>query len=237
MACSPRRSEEIGELAGGRLAAAKTSELLEHLEACPACSAELDLVADLLHAPAFSSAARPSRSMLRRVGGLVALAAAAAVLFFFLRSEGPERRPRDLARLAPPPAAGLVLRGAEGQQPETGFERGIQHLAAGDHAQAAAGFQTLLTARPDDPLVLFYLGVARLQLGELDAGLEALRRAQGLGTGLLAEHALWYQAQAHLAGDEGAAAERCLRRLVELDGDYEPNARALLAELEPLLGR
>jgi hypothetical protein len=237
MACTPERSEKIGELAGGRLGAADAAGLLEHLEACAACSEELDLVADLLHVPAHPATSRPARLALRRVGGLVALAAAAAVLFLFLRPDRPERRPRDLARLAPPPAAALVRRGDAGAEPESDFERAIERLAVGDHAQAADGFRALLAARPDDPLVLFYLGVACLQLGELGASLDALGRAEELGTGLLAEQALWYRSQAHLARDEGAQARALLRRLVELDGDYEPNARDLLAELEPLLGR
>lgn len=238
MACTPERSEEIGELAGGRLAAAEAAGLIEHVEGCTACSREMDLVADLLHAPSRSLAAGRSRSAPRWAGGLIALAAAAAVLFFFLlfaRSSAPERRVRDLARLAPPPSAGLVLR--DGVEPEAGFEQALARFAAGDHLQAASGFQALLAARPEDPLVLFYLGLARLQLGELDAAIDALRRAEEAGSDLLAEQALWYRSQAHLARDEGAQARALLARLVELDGDYEPNARALLAELEPLLDR
>lgn len=235
MACTPERSEEIGELAGGRLSAAGAAGLIEHVEGCAACSREMDLVADLLHARSGSPAATWDRSAPRWAGGLFALAAAAAVLFFFLRSSAPERRLRDLAQLAPPPSAGLVLRGAA--QPEAGFEQASAHFAAGDHARAASSLQALLATHPDDPLVLFYLGLARLQLGELDAAIDALRRAEEAGADLLAEQALWYRVQAHLARDEGAQARALLARLVELDGDYEPNARALLAELEPLLDR
>lgn len=235
MACTPERSEEIGELAGGRLAAADAAGLIEHVEGCAACSREMDLVADLLHVPSRSLAAGRNLSAARWAGGLIALAAAAAVLFFFLRSSAPERRVRDLARLSPPPSAGLVLRGDE--QPGAGFEQASAHFAAGDHARAAEGFQALLATQPDDPLVLFYLGLARLQLGELDAAIDALRRAEEAGADLLAEQALWYRSQAHLARDEGAQARALLARLVELDGDYEPNARALLAELESLLDR
>jgi len=239
MACTPERSEEIGELVGGRLGAADAAKLIEHMDGCAACSEELDLVADLLHAPSHAVAAGRSRFARRWAGGLVALATAAAVLFsfLFLRPSAPERRVRDLARLAPPATAGLVLRGGVDAEPEAGFEHAIERFAAGDHARAADGFEALLATRPDDPLVLFYLGVARLQQGELDAAIDALRRAEELGTDLLAEQALWYRSQAHLARDEGAEARDLLAHLVELDGDFEPNARALLAELEPLLGR
>jgi tetratricopeptide (TPR) repeat protein len=234
MACTLERRAEIAELAGGRLGAAEAAGLLEHVQDCGACSAELDLVADLLHASPSSAAVEPVRFRRRWIGGLVALAAAAACLFVFLRAP-PERRLRDLARLAPPPSAGLVLRG--GADDTAGFEQAAGHLAAGDAARAADAFRALLAARPDDPLVLFYLGVARLQQGEIEEAIEALRRAEELGTELLAEQALWYRAQAHLARDDGTGAAALLRRLVELDGDYEPNARAQLAELEPLLGR
>lgn len=239
MACTPVRSAEIGELAGGRLGAEEAAALIEHVEGCAACSTELDLVADLLHVPARAVAGAPARGFLRRVAGFAALAAAAAALVFWLRGGEPERRPRNLAQLTPPPLAELVLRG-EGEPGDADFARALESVAAEDYARACEGLRELLGTRPDEPLLHFYLGVSLLQVGEFAAAVDSLRRAEEVGTGFLAEQALWYRAQAHLARDapdDGVAARELLRRLVELDGDYEPNARAQLAGLEPLLGR
>ena len=233
MACTLEHSQRIGELAGGRLDAAGAAELLAHLEGCRACSQELDLVADLLRAAPAARTRTSGRPNLRLVLGAVALAAAVAVLFFSLRPRAPERRLHDLARLTPPPVAGLVLRG-EGAA-DVPLAEALEAFGARDYRLAAERLQALDESRPDGALTLFYLGVARLELGEHEPALAALGRAAELGTSLLVEQALWYRAQAHLALDQGAEARAVLRRLVELDGDFEPNARALLAELEPLL--
>lgn len=233
MACTPAQSERIGELAGGRLAAGAVAELLGHVEQCPACSQELDLVADLLHAPAVSAARR--RPVRAWVLGAVALAAAAVLLFLTLRGRGPERRVRDLAQLALPPVAGLVLRGEEGGAAEADLALALGDFGDGRYRLAAERLELLGESRPQEARVHFYLGLSRLGLAEHEAALTALARAAGLGTSLLAEQALWYQAQVHLALEQGSEARDLLERLVELDGDYEPNARALLAELRPLL--
>jgi len=81
VACSPKRSEEIGDLAAGRLGPLEAQDLLEHLEGCGACSEELDLVADLVAATA-EPGGKPSVSPRSRFlsPGLAVLAAAAAIL-------------------------------------------------------------------------------------------------------------------------------------------------------------
>lgn len=249
MACTPQRSERIAELVGRRLDAAATSELLEHVESCSECSRELDLVADLLHAPALQAvpaAATPRRFALRRVlaaGGL----AAAVLLFLFLptREEGSTEGCQRLARLAPPHVAEVLLRGesggdVSGSQAAARFSEAMQGFASGDYASAIPMLEGCTREQPSNALAFFYLGLARLQLGdrEQDAlALEALRKAQDLGEGLLAEQALWYRANAHLARGEGEAARLLLLEVIERDGDFEPNARTLLAELEALLAR
>lgn len=237
MACTSERSQELGELAGARLGAAAAEALLAHVAGCAACSRELDLVADLLRAAPAPRAAMPARNVPRWVWGALALAAAVALLLFSLRARPPARAIRDLARLAPPPVTSLVLRGQGEQGIETHFDEALAALGAGDPHLAAERLLAQLASNPDEPLALFYLGVCRLQLGEHAQALAALERATELGTDLLVEQALWYRAQARLALDEGVEARTLLLRLVELDGDYEPNARQLLAELEPLLER
>lgn len=242
MACTREHGTEIGELAGGRLDAARAEALLAHVETCAACSAELDLVADLLdsaRALRLSEGLVRRRSLRPRVVAVLALAAAVVAWLFVLRPAAPERSLRTLAQLAPPPLAELVLRGQGGLQPgeEARLESVRAHFAARAYAAAAEDLGVLLEARPEDALTHFYLGVARLQLGQHELALAALRRVAEAGEGLLAEQALWYSAQAQLALEHGLEARALLQRLVDADGDYEPNARAQLALLEPLLGR
>ncbi len=245
MACTPQRAFHIGELCGSRLDAAGATELLDHLERCDACSQELDMIADLLLCGERAAPAEPGfsarRLRMRLVLGAVATAAAAVLLVLVMTRDGTERRIRGLARLAPPPAAGLVLRGepdeeVAGSTPGA-LREAMRHFTAGDFALAAERLALLAQSSPDDPLALFYLGLARLQLAADENALAALERAASLGEGLLAEQALWYAANAHLARGEGELARAALLRLVELDGDYEPNARSLLSKLEPLLSR
>lgn len=240
MACTRERSLAIGELCGARLDAAGAAELLEHVERCGACSEELDLAADLVRAGAGRAQgtvhALPRR---RRVllFGLGAGLAAAALLVLFLgpRDGASEQRIQALARLAPPPAAAVVLRGS-GEEGEA-RDQALRFFAAGDFAAAAGRLAQVVESAPGDALAWFYLGVAHLQQAPDEAALAALRCAAERGEALLAEHALWYLAQAHLARAEGAPARRVLVRLIELDGDYEPNARALLAELDRIVAR
>ncbi len=233
MACTPQRSAELAELSGGRLDAGGAAGLLEHLEQCPACSEELDLVADLLRLGRGAPSATRRRTRLRLVVGAALAVAAAWLLVLALVPRANGRRIEHLARLAPPPAAGLVLRG--GPEPEDErLAEGLRLLGARDFAGAAERLALVLRSRPDDPLALYSFGLARLQLAVDDEALSALERAAELGEGLLAEQALWYAVNAHLARGEGERARAGLQRLIALDGDYEPNARALLAELERL---
>jgi tetratricopeptide (TPR) repeat protein len=235
MACTEPRSAQIADLAAGRLEADSASDLLTHVEGCAACSQELDLVSDLLRAgPAAAPPVHALRPVPRRgvrVAALLALAAGLLLVFALWKGGDRPTDPRRLAQLEPPAAATLVLRSGEGEG-DAQLASALERVAVRDWAAAEGELAAVVAARPDTALARFHLGLARLQLGQLEAALPELAAARALASDLLAEEALWYQAQALLALGRTDEARALLRELVELDGDLEPNARAQLAELD-----
>ena len=232
MACTLERRNQIGELAAGRLDGAVVDALLDHIEVCEACSRELDTVAVTI-----AGMERARRG--RLVGGFrprllrpAMLAAAALVLLVgglaLLRpnQEGVEQ----LAVVTPFPASSSVLRGGEGVD-ESGWEQALSAYSEGDYERAAARLESLASAGDERALLQLYLGVARLQLGELARARTALALAVENGEGLLAERASWYLGNAHLLAGDASAARPIFERLAAGGGEYELNARAVLDAL------
>jgi len=238
MACTQERSHALGELALGTLDAEASAELLTHLDGCGECSRELDLLADLARLDEAAAHARPAlRPALRGARVWFPLAAAAGLFLVVLVSREPGTGPlAELADLRPPPAAPHTLRSSQSHSPD--YSRGLEHYARAEWRQAARRFDAHLATEPDHPLARFYLSVAELQQDVHGAsGEAALERLGELATearGLLAEDAWWTKANGHLARDEAEAARAALDSLLALDGDYAPNARALLEELQAL---
>ena len=243
MACSPERSVAIGDLAGGRLDAERAGELLEHLEGCAACSAELDLVADvtaaLAPAPERAAAAEaPYRPRLRIVPGLVTAAAAAiALVVLWKPTTDPGPSVADLANLQPILAAPYGLRSST---PETSarYQDAIQSYSQGEFEDAARGLSEVAAAEPENALANLYLGIAQLQVGALEEACTALRSAANAAAEpLLREQALWYLANANLSLERPDEARAVLQELEALEGDYQPNARLVLDALSERLRR
>jgi len=241
MACNKERSDQLAEMAGGRLAAEASGELLEHIEACPACSGEFDLAADLVRVGAEEGLVlrplTPLRSLPRPlVRVAMALAAAAVLLIAFVLVGGnddPQSMWREMAQLDPPPAIDQVLRGSDSQALDSPLaERAFELYRAGDYRGASDLLARVLADAPENALAAFYLGVSRVQTGELEPAATALEKAAHSGEGLLQERSLWYLANTHVALGDVAAARAVLQRLVALDGDYLLNADELLARID-----
>ena len=122
MACTPDHSRALGDLAAGTLPEAETIALLVHLDDCPDCSDEMEVVAALATAAedrphAFLAEPRP---WWRRPEFLVLPAAAAAAIVISFALSGPEREtgtPSDVSTLAsapPLPATAPLLRAGPG---------------------------------------------------------------------------------------------------------------------------
>lgn len=229
MACTPERAEQIAALVGGRIGPDAAGDLLEHVAACRACSAELDLVSDLV-------AAEPDVSPAAWRGPHVWLAAAALLLAAFVIWWRPWSGAPDglatLARVPPLSAPESTLRGPDPVAEDREYRRAIEAYRKSDFAVAAGLLEQVVSRKNDAALPHLYLGVSLLQLGAVRDSLEPLRIAAQRGVDLVRERAIWYLANAHLLLEDGAAARAALEELLQLGGDYAPNARELLGALD-----
>jgi len=240
MACTPERSIALGELAAGRLDEAEVLAVLEHVEGCPSCSEELDLVARMVAGAAAGAASgrvprrpRPLGRLLRWAPVAAAAAALVASLPWLVRpGGGGPADPRALASLDALPIRATTLRGP-GANPD--LARAVERLAAGETDAAMRELERLRASlapdAPERPLADLYLGLAAVRAGALERALAPLEAAAKDGVGLVRERALWYLANARLALADVDGAEADLRRLEALGGDYAPNAREKLAAI------
>lgn len=240
MACTDRFAALLAEMAAGQLEAEGSRRVLEHVEGCAACSQELDALAGLVGALAERVDARRAESARREWHRWAGLAAAAALLVLFggwlasrrAASPGAEHVAALVDR-RPITAPASLLRG-DGAQRGAAFERGMEAYRAGDYARASRELAALHAERAGDRLVGLYLGIALLQSRDAADSERAARLFEEIqdAPGLLGERARWYLANARLAAGDVDGARRVLEALVDADGDYEPNARALLEALD-----
>jgi len=254
VACSSEWRERIGELAGGRLEGGAVAALLDHVERCEPCSLELDDVAALVARADGAAGAAPRRAPVaagrippsRRLLAVASALAAASLLWLGAalvrssatlapRAVGRAERLAALARLDPLVPAEGILRGEGDLETET-WRDAMRALAQGRWPEAIAALEASRAAGDERALLDLYLGVARLQVGELERASADLARAAEGGTGMVRERSLWYLAQARLASGDSGGARSALERLLALAGEYAPNARALLAEIDRATG-
>jgi tetratricopeptide (TPR) repeat protein len=242
MACTEERRAQVGALAAGRLDAAASAELLDHLEGCAACSGELDLAAELVAGHAREGAgffaprrARPSgaRPTTRRLLWPAAAAAGVALCLWLIDGGGSPLRPEELAQVEPLPAVTTLVR-ADVAERGNDWSTAMERYAAGEWALAAGELTEFAAAHPDDALSRLYLGISALQNEDPERAARALDECVERADDLVLERALWYLAHAQLARGEVDAARTALERLAKLDGDYLPNARAKLEALRTL---
>ncbi len=232
MACNQSRSEQIAALAAGRLDERGSADLLAHAGSCAACSAEIDLVADLVRAAPRSVRGGRLGASRSRLAILVAALVVAGFAFFWW--EPWHEHPNGLAALAnvtPIQAPADVLRGPDVAARGDEYARGIAAYRRGDFAAAIEPLGAVAERRPKDALTHLYLGIAVLQTGDPSRALPALNVAADSGAGLVRERGLWYLGNAQLLLEHAGAARSAFERLRDLDGDYAPNARAMLAAL------
>ncbi len=117
---------------------------------------------------------------------------------------------------------------------EAHFKRGTDAMRRGDAQTALSAFEAVLEALPDDPVTLFNVGMALIELGDKALAEERMRRAIEIDDSYREPH---YNLALILAerGDlEGA--ERHFRRAVEIDPD-DLEARVRHADVLTRLGR
>jgi hypothetical protein len=225
-------------LAQGQLGADESGRVLEHVERCPACSAELDFLSDVVQAAAEpgvqdEATARPADR--RRLPFWAAGLAAAALLLLFL---GPRLFAPDgpgvveLAQWTPPPYIEPPIPRGE----DDDFGTAMRAYSRGDYAATEQFLSRLLgegEPAPADAPALLYRGASRVELGRLaDAERDLGLAAELAQPAPLREHALWCLANVRLLRGDAPGARAALERLVAEHGTFEQHARSLLAQLD-----
>ncbi len=240
MACNSRQSERIGDFAAGALNASEAAEILTHVEECPACSEEFDLVAALLHKtqpPPLTLFKNRSWLVRHRLAVGLAASILAVISIVYGTNLGDETSNEthleiaSLAELDPLPRPSSTLRGSGNNALEDELESALQSYTEGNYADAASSLQKVLARNPDHPLPNLYLGISLTQMGSYQEAVTFLARCAKNSEGLLQERALWYQANAHLKLEELDPARSILTRILAIEGDYEINASEKLLQI------
>lgn len=257
MDCESIRREGIAdEYRAQRLAPQVAEEYERHFFACDRCFEDLrvrDEVAAVLRTEgrvlfaleiAASAPARARRhsDLLSLIGlrrgwpahpqraWLVGLAVA-AVLFaigvFTLRTSSHTAR---LAALCTPVAYPYVPSELRGGAGSAEFRLGMEHYAEGRYGEARRLLERSARAVPQDPEILFYLGVSLLMSGYNKEASRALESAARLAPSSALYR--WYLAQALLRGRRVDAATSQLKGLVSTGGDYATEAGDLLRRID-----
>lgn len=249
MSCERDFPDELVEAyAAGRLEETAAAAFEDHYFACAACLQRLRLAQDL---PAAFEQPIPAR---HRPAWPIGLAAAASLLLAVglwrvarPPAPGPSAAPgtaptalgptraerlRELGRFEPPAWAPETLRSGEAE-PE-GLEEGRRRYLARDYAGAVPLLERAAEAAPRDPRSAFFLGATLLLDGRVEPGAAQLRRVVALGDTPYLEEARLLLARACLLRGDGAGAERELGTVVDLQGDFEPQALELRRRLEEI---
>jgi len=78
---------------------------------------------------------------------------------------------------------------------------------------------------------MFFAGISLILAGNTAEGLETLRRVDALGLTPYQEESRFYQAKALLQQGDSTAARNVLTAVVAMHGDWETQAKELLAKL------
>jgi len=115
------------------------------------------------------------------------------------------------------------------------FERGSQALERRHFEEARAALEEVVAADPTNARALLLLGLAELELGELDAAIGRFEAARAADPAL-AQRALYHEGLAHARAGRAAEARAAWERAVAIDPTSRVGhgAQALLASREPV---
>lgn len=118
-----------------------------------------------------------------------------------------------------------------GESSNPHFDAGMKSYAAQDCAGAVKSLAQVPADDQDALAAHFYTGACLLHEGDLARAAKSLGSVANAGDSPQQEAALYYLAQAALAGNNMAAARRGLARTIALHGDFEKRAQAQLKKL------
>lgn len=104
-----------------------------------------------------------------------------------------------------------------------------QAFNSGDYVEAALQLEIYLEAFPDDQQARLYLGIAKMETGELEAARRSFAEVSAAATAL-SDYAEWYRALSYLKGNAPEKARLTLEGISEGSPFYE-EAEAILRQL------
>jgi Putative zinc-finger len=246
MICSQVRSENLIErYLDGKLAGPDRDAFEEHYFNCEDCFAQLE-------------AARAAQPVLREMGiaeelkkpnltiGWIAAGVAAAVIAWALIDTSISSPPvvatktesakplLALSEIEPPPYTATVLRGQEENPGKQAFRAAMASYSKHDWAATQLELTHVLREYPGQADALYFRGIARLMAGNAVDAFGDLSEVIKRGAATpYEEEARYYDAQALLVLSSAGPARQQLESVIQMHGDYEAKARALLQRQSP----
>jgi tetratricopeptide (TPR) repeat protein len=117
---------------------------------------------------------------------------------------------------------------ASSQRPDSTatFAQGLNLITFGDYAGALKVFQALQSAKKDNPLLVYFVGVCQFNLGEFPASIKALGVASR--TDSLSLRARYFRGRAYQALGQYAEAIGDFQYVLEADSGFQPARMELL---------
>jgi hypothetical protein len=249
--------ERLLEVAHGTAGGPETDAIVGHCLACRECG---DLLWAMLALKLGGKKRRSQRRRVALIAASIAVVAALTGLLWWSAARGggpPAPTAASDPALAPAPsidagpAPGLaslattappdrkLLDFLFGDTPVTptatnvpAERAGLELVITGRYPEAVELFRGQLAARPQDPRLSAFLGVARYLSGDTDPEVEAqLTRGAGASPEALARLSTWYLANHHLRRNDREAAEAFLRGLAAQEDEFGLAAARLLERL------
>jgi predicted Zn-dependent protease len=139
----------------------------------------------------------------------------------------PEERLQLLSRFEPP----AYSAGDPAKEPRA-FGTAMTRYANRDYAGAIPGLRAVSSAQPDFWEARFYLGICYLLTNQAAEGIAQLRAVTASPPSSWVEKSRFYAAKALLGQGDRVGAQQQLDVVIALAGSLEPQARALLAQIQ-----
>jgi hypothetical protein len=241
--------DQLKELSVGNLGGEELDSVLAHIEGCPSCSEDLDVLASLATFAAergedlFAEEERVKsewetdsviREFLRKLKSLFApfplpvrvlVPVATAVILLFAYNTLTHRSDvyRSFVDLTPAPYYQVSLRGDVGET-ETLFRSAMEYYLDGDYANASSALGSLIENVGHDETIIFYYGISSLLSGDVAEAVQQLKKTADSENVGLRQKSIYYLAQAHLLEGDREAAEVSLQSLAGEESEYGKKA-------------
>lgn len=247
--------EQLGQSAAGKL----KPSLQSHIASCDHCQQMIKLFQRYQPAPKpapekkrwqfqslqkwYASGQKGSEKMvgawnwLPTAARYVIPAVALAILIFILLPR-PESKLAALARIEPIYYQPISARSeTTTSEVEEIYQTGMRAYSEKNYSFAIQRLQQVVEMQPENPYPGFYLGLCYLLNKQTTVGIAQLTAVAEKSPVALQEKCYWYLGNAYLLQEDASNALKMLKQVIELRGDYEWEARALIEEIVKMINQ